>query len=350
MSSHSEKELLAKRLKGQKLVIPDIRPIFAHWPSRVNENYQEVKEEVDNRLAAQSMKEEARRAFNDMNPALLTASWWPTTPKDHYRVLIDLIIWFAYWDDLVEKLTPDPEASEGLRGDTKVLVRQSLGLAGPEEKMAITNPLILGFRGIGEEVCKVYDEEQRRTVLAHFEEYIDSTVLEAEANRSDKLPSLKRYWEVRILTSGMGALLAVTEFATQAKLPPKLVNSAVFETLWVTTIIINSIVNDLVSFKKEMKAGSVLSSIAILYAQVDNLDAAVQMSLAHLKILVGEFDRAADTLLSKFPMGPDEVDSVSKAIDALRMINTGNLEWSLQARRYGVCDFITDAGQIELVL
>lgn len=75
------------------------------------------------------------------------------------------------------------------------------------------------------------------------------------------------------------------------------------------------------------KAGSVLSSVAILYQQVDNLDAAVQMSLAHLRILVEEFDRTADTILSDFSLKPEEIDAVSKIIDAMRTVNTGNLDW-----------------------
>ncbi|XXG98202.1 hypothetical protein Hte_004523 [Hypoxylon texense] len=353
MHSHSEKELVSKRLKGQKLVIPDMRPIFAHWPSGRNENYQAMKDIVDKRLADQSIKEEARKAFSDMNPALLAAAWWPTASMKRYQVMVDLIIWFGYWDDLIENLAPDPTAAEGLRAATKVLVCQSLGLAGPDdgEDVTISNPLIHGFQSIAKEICAVYDEEQRRTLLEHFDQYIDSTRLEAEADRSDKLPSLKRYWEVRTLTSGMGALLGFTEFAVQAKLPTSFVRSAAYETLWVTTIVINSIVNDLISFKKEMKAGSVLSSVAILYHVVDNLDAAVQMSLAHLRILVDEFDRTANAVLARSPLlGPAEIDAVSRVVDALRMVNTGNLEWSLQSERYGVGQFVTAAGQIELVL
>ncbi|KAI1102360.1 terpenoid synthase [Jackrogersella minutella] len=351
MHDGNEKELLAKMLKGQRLVIPDMRPIFAHWPSGQNEHYETMKEVVDKQLDAQSMEEEARRAFTDMNPALLAATWWPTASKDQYRVLIDMIIWFGYWDDLVEKLAPDSSAAEALRSATKIVVRQSLGLTPHAQEDTITsNPLILDFKRIARGVRKDYDEEQRRTLLGHFDRYIDATRLEAEAELSDKLPTLKRYWEVRILTSGMSTLLGFNEFAVQAKVPSRLSSSAAYETLLVTTIVINSIVNDLISFKKEMKAGSVLSSVAILYHQVENLDAAVQMSLAHLRILVEEFDRTANTILSKFLLEPNEVDAVSRVIDSLRMINTGNLEWSLQAKRYGVCQFITDAGQIELIL
>ncbi|KAI1769448.1 terpenoid synthase [Hypoxylon sp. FL1150] len=330
MYVHNEKELVAKRLRGQRLVIPDMRPIFAHWPRGQNENYQGVKDAVEKRLAAQPMKDEVRNAFTNMNPALLAATWWPTASAKRYQVLADLIIWFGYWDDLSESLGADPAAAEGLRAATKVLVCQSLGLAGSEdggkeEETAISNPLIYSFQDIAKELCVAYDEEQRRTLLRHFDQYVDSTRLEAEADQSDKLPSLKRYWEVRTLTSGMDSLLSFTEFAAEVKLPTEIVNSAAYESLWVLTIVINSIVNDLISFKKEMKAGSVLSSLAILYHEVDNLDAAVQMSLAHLRIIVDEFDRAADAMLAA--LEADEADAVSKVVDVLRMVNTGNLEW-----------------------
>ncbi|KAI0388027.1 terpenoid synthase [Hypomontagnella monticulosa] len=351
MACYNEKELLAKSLKGQRLVIPDMRPIFAHWPRGENENYQRMKAVVDDRLAAQSMNDDVRKAFGNLDPALLAATWWPNAPKDHYRVLTDLIIWFMHWDDLIESLASDPTAAENLRSATKALVHQCFNQPGAEEQNGnLSNPLILDFKSISKELCAVYDEEQRRVLVEHFDRYIDSTVLEAEADLSDKLPSLKRYWEVRILTSGMGTLLSVTEFAAQAKLPSRLIGSVAYETLWATTVVINSIVNDLVSFKKEMKAGSVLSSVAILYQQVDNLDAAVQMSLAHLRIMVNEFDRTANMILSKYSLSPDEVEAVSKIIDVLRMVNTGNLEWSLQTKRYGVCEFIKSSGQIELVL
>ncbi|KAI1450562.1 terpenoid synthase [Annulohypoxylon stygium] len=352
MYNFNEKELLVKKLKGQRLSIPDMRPILAHWPHGQNENYEVIKETIDERLAAQPMGEEARKAFTNMNPALLAATWWPNASKDQYRTLVELIIWFGYWDDLVEGLTPNPDAAEDLRRATKNLVRQSLGLTQPgeEDDVIPSDPLVLGFKDLTEEICAVYDEEQRKTVLGHIDRYIDSTRLEAEADLSERLPSLKRYWEVRILTSGMGTLLAFTEYAVQAKLPSQLVSSTAYETLWMTTVVINSIVNDLISFKKEMKAGSVLSSVAILYQQVDNLDAAVQMSLAHLRILVEEFDRTADTILSDFSLKPEEIDAVSKIIDAMRTVNTGNLDWSLQAKRYGVSQFISDDGHIELIL
>lgn len=209
MHSHNEKELVAKGLKGQRLVIPDMRPIFAHWPSGQNENYQAMKDIIDERLAAyvagplslifghahtnntyQSIHEgggpqsvqryepglarsKVRRSSSSSFSYSLQARWrkliprgrwWPTASAKQYQVMVDLIIWFGYWDDLIESLAPDPAAAEGLRAATKVLVRRSLGLAGPEDVgggVAISNPLVRGFESIAEEVCAVYDEGER---------------------------------------------------------------------------------------------------------------------------------------------------------------------------------------------
>lgn len=42
--------MLAKSLKGQTLLIPDLKPIFSHWPSLENENYSRMKDVVDKKL------------------------------------------------------------------------------------------------------------------------------------------------------------------------------------------------------------------------------------------------------------------------------------------------------------
>lgn len=50
MCSQNDREALAGRLKGQKLVIPDMKPMFAHWPGGLNENYQVVKKIIEKEL------------------------------------------------------------------------------------------------------------------------------------------------------------------------------------------------------------------------------------------------------------------------------------------------------------
>ena len=86
----------------------------------------------------------------------------------------------------------------------------------------------------------------------------------------------------------------------------------------------------------EQKAGSVLSSVAILYHELgDDLDAAVRASLSHLRELVASFDKAAAVVLAAVPDDrPQDLEAASAVIALMRMINTGNLEW-----RYVVYDF-----------
>ncbi|KAI1632756.1 isoprenoid synthase domain-containing protein [Biscogniauxia mediterranea] len=340
MNHVNDRTLLAKKLSGQRLVIPDMRPLFCHWPSRVNENYEAMREAVEKRLDPLLSNEKSRRAVNEADPALLAAMWWPTSSFEQYRVMTDLVIWFGLWDDKAERFAPGSGDAEEFRASTKDFVRYALGLGAlKNQAAAATSPLIRGFKSIAEEVCDAYDEG-----------YIDATRLESEADRSELIPSLEQYWEVRVLTSGMGTLLGFSELALNVKLPSSFVCSQTYDTLWVTTIVINSIVNDLISFKKEMRAGSVLSSVAILYHQTNDLDLAVQMSLEHIRQLIEIFDRTATEVLSDVEYDALELEAALKVIDLMRMINTGNLEWSLKARRYGVAQHMTDAGQIDLVL
>jgi hypothetical protein len=251
MHTVNQRQLLARKLSGQTLVIPDMRPIMSHWPCKQHKDYAAIKSAVERRLGSFTSKKD-RAALSDADPALLAAMWWPMASANSYRVMTDLVIWFGMWDDKIEKLADDLVAAEDLRVSTKEFISIALGLAQDNEAGLTTNPLIRGFQPIAAEACAFYDEDQRRILLGHFEQYIDATRLEAEAERSTEIPSLQEYWEVRILTSGMGTLLGLSEYALQVQLPHDFVQSKAYGTLWVTAVVINSIVNDLLSLKKEM--------------------------------------------------------------------------------------------------
>ncbi|KAI0969919.1 isoprenoid synthase domain-containing protein [Xylaria arbuscula] len=350
MYTTNQKGLLAQRLSGQKLVVPDIRPLMSHWPSGQHESYEVIKNAIDKRFSMLA-SERNRKAISDADPALLSAMWWPTASIRSYRVMTDLVIWFGLWDDVIEKLTDDPAAAESLRVSTKDFIRSALTANEGTTTTPTTNPLIQSFQPIATEACAFYNQDQRRILLEHFDRYFDATRLEAEAEQSSEIPSLKEYWEVRILTSGMGTLLGLSEYAVQVQLPPSFVQSEAYSTLWVTTVVINSIINDLISLKKEMKAQSVVNSVAILFHQHNDLDIAVKMSLDHTSQLIALFDRTAeDVLSSSNTFDASELDAISQIIDLMRTVNTGNLEWSLQAKRYGVAPYMTENGAIEVIL
>jgi hypothetical protein len=145
--------------------------------------------------------------------------------------MTDLTIWFGIWDDYVERLE-DPEEAEDFRSATKIYVAQSFGLTEHGSKSMPLHPLIRNFGEIAEKIRGAYDigepstlfllyrfehekltstKEQRVELLRHFDQYIDATRIETEFEKSESVPSLERYWEVRTLTSGMGTLLGMSE-------------------------------------------------------------------------------------------------------------------------------------------
>ncbi|KAI1119631.1 isoprenoid synthase domain-containing protein [Nemania sp. NC0429] len=326
MHTVNQRATLAERLSGQRMFIADMRPILSHWPCSQHGDYEVVRSAVDERFALLTSRQ-IQKAISDADPALLAARWWPMIPRKSYRVMTDLVIWFGLWDDMIEKLADDTVAAESLRLSTKDFIRAALGLADGAKPTATANPLIQSFQPIAAEACAFYSKDKRRILLHHFDQYIDATRLEAEAERSNDIPSLKEYWEVRILTSGMGTLLGLSEYALQVQLPLSFVQSEAYSTLWVTAVVINSIINDLLSLKKEMQAQSVVNSVAILFYQYDDLDVAVEMSLDHVRQLVALFDSTADEVLSSDVFDARQLDAIAQVIDLMRTVNTGNLEW-----------------------
>ncbi|KAH8202668.1 hypothetical protein TruAng_003154 [Truncatella angustata] len=307
------------------------------------------KLKVQRKLSIILPSEKHQKAVNDADPALLAARWWPTSTWDRFQVMTDLTIWFGIWDDYVENLENLQDAEE-FRLATKEYVAQSFGLANREGTPVPIHRLIRNFESIAQRIREAYDHEQREELLRHFDQYIDATRIETEFEKSEFVPSLQRYWEVRTLTSGMGTLLGMSEFALDVKLPMSIITTTAYETLWVSTIVINSVINDLISLKKEMRAGSVLSSVALLFHEFEDLDLAVQLSVDYIQQLVELYDNTAEVLLQGISYDAQAHEAVSKVVDLFRMVNTGNLEWSLVAKRYGVADFIKEDGSIELYL
>ena len=46
----AETSKLARKLRGRRLVIPDLRSIFSHWPNGINEHYEQLREVVSKKL------------------------------------------------------------------------------------------------------------------------------------------------------------------------------------------------------------------------------------------------------------------------------------------------------------
>lgn len=84
----------------------------------------------------------------------------------------------------------------------------------------------------------------------------------------------------------------------------------------------------MISLKKEMRAGSVLSSVAIMFHESGgDLDLAVRLSVEHIRQLVEVYDTTATMLLFDLVGDQETCRALTKVIDLFRMVNTGNLEW-----------------------
>lgn len=106
----NSRKQLALSLKGQKIHIPDLSPIFQSWPHRVNANVDSIRQDIEERLERYEDSKGSGvtsdiRYFslfsNDPRLPQLKAAdfsmfgscWWPNASVERLRIVTYLSIW-----------------------------------------------------------------------------------------------------------------------------------------------------------------------------------------------------------------------------------------------------------------
>jgi len=160
--------------------------------------------------------------------------------------------------------------------------------------------------------------------------------IEQQVRLSDKLPTVEEYWQCRMGTSAVGVTLAVNEFANEAALSTMMIN-ADMKILWDYANEIVWLVNDILSIKKELDQDTVDSLIPLLFNNFGSAQAAVDSAIASLHAAVTGFDKIANDLVIQYQDDQVVQGAVRSFVDACRCNCTGNLNWSLSTKRYGIC-------------
>ncbi|KAF4629253.1 hypothetical protein G7Y89_g8894 [Cudoniella acicularis] len=360
----SEQLLLA--LKGQKVVIPNLQNIFRKWPQGVNnelENNQLVVDQYLDSLLPEDDKRLAKLKASDFG--FFGAAWWPEAPKENLRIVTIFSIWvfiplgtilkdqlligksysfgmmiFKELDSEAGILLNDFATSQIFRADTVSYVRHCLGFCSYSygECKVPQNHIIRSFEMIGNAICKVYNEDQRRNLLNEIELYIEMTEVEQEIRLSGSLPSVQSYWKYRMGTSAVRVSLSTNEYSKEFVAPQSIFLHISMRKLWdkANEIIWISSVNDIMSVKKELSQGSAESLIPLLFIESGSAQMAVTSAIEMLRIAVEEFDECATKLTTTYINDEKASIPLQYFIEACQFNCTGNLNWSLITKRYGI--------------
>ncbi|KAL6695225.1 isoprenoid synthase domain-containing protein [Trichoderma pleuroticola] len=284
--------------------------------------------------------------------ALFASAWWPRAPKKELQILAYLSFWLFVWDDEIDEatgtLSDDFEASERYRQNTVAYITETLGLTDDSslcpQKEATTplNEIIGSFGVIGKALKQVYNIEQRKRFLREMEFFIQKSQLEQKSRLDGCILSLDEYWDIRMGTSAVGVIMAVNEFSARANISDIIMDHPDMRTIWDESNINVSIVNDLLSLKKEISKGAIDSLIPILCANTETPQSAIGHALKSLKESIARFDTTAWKLLNTIDaVSPDKL-STYEFIQDCRFNCSGNLYWSLRTERYGMGDVPKD--------
>ncbi|KAF7504832.1 hypothetical protein GJ744_001698 [Endocarpon pusillum] len=270
--------------------------------------------------------------------ALGAASIWPRAAWDEYLVLTYLMLLVFVWDDEIDMpaapLASDFQAAESFRRETMSFVKNSLGFGEKGVLPRSRNATISVFELISGPLRKVYTRDQLASFLHELTFSLEMSKVEQEYSLSDRIPTISEYWAFRMGTSGVGAFLAMAEYSIRSRLPRPIINSPEMKVIWDETNLMSSLINDILSVKKEVVAGSILGLVPLLCMQNPDAQAAIDSAVKALHDSVKRFRTAEGQLLRRTARDPKTQENLSNYINVCKENVTGFLNWCSRTPRY----------------
>ncbi|KPM38085.1 hypothetical protein AK830_g8485 [Neonectria ditissima] len=355
-----DQDAIVAALEGRTLRVPDLTRFFHAWPAaRAHPHHAAVvplvDAAIDSLAAAHHHPALARRKRDDI--AGLAALWFSQADDARLEALALYAVWLVCWDDVVDAgegdLAADFEGAERWRRRTLDMVRGALRVDGPgvqEVVDADADAINAVFRDFAGRLGRTAPAEQRRRLCDEVGSYIASCGVEQRLRLERCVPDYDSYMAFRLDTVGGAMLCSLVEHATGEPLPGAVATAPPVRVLWTQVCVLLTIVNDLLSLKKELRTGCVINAVAALLAPERDLDAVVAELEQRLARAVGEFDAAAGELLARVEGDREQSGVVERYIDGCRAIVTGTLEFTLRSPRYNLAKLLRDDGSLEIVL
>ncbi|KAI0404114.1 terpenoid synthase [Xylaria palmicola] len=344
---------IIKQLKASTYYIPALKPSFKDWPDAISPHYFRLKESLEVRYKEFYHPERAVELTRG-DYGLLSSLWWPNASFERLEICTFWLVWLFTWDDEIDQSTSGlsqslPNANK-FRDESYHFVRYCLGVPTEEtnqwefEKNPPTRPLIRCLNGISEKLKEVYNQEQVMVFVDALGYYMDCQQHEQDRKLNDQFPTTEKYWETRLGAGAVTLMLALNEYADEQCIPRWIMTHEKMTALWWESSLNMSLVNDILSLKKEIKHGDVDSVVPILmYNRGLTVQEAIMDTCIEIQKNANRFDEAADALLKIVKdKEPEQSKELDKYITGCRYELTGNLIWSLVSPRYGFGDLPRD--------
>ncbi|KAK0387554.1 hypothetical protein NLU13_3800 [Sarocladium strictum] len=347
-------DAIIARLRGQTLRVPDLTAIFAGWPTPpVNPRYQSLRDPVHQVIGKISTKRPSSQRRQNDDLSLLTSLWYPAAPYDRLRTLAMYTVWLVCWDDEVDAnegdLAGDFAKAEAWRQETLDMVRAAFGLSENTTALDVEDSLHRVIMDVGSDLRQSYSTDQRQHVFDKISLFIRSCAEEQKLQLDKIVPDYDTYMSMRLQTVGGDTLCSLIEFSSNGHERAPLGFSSARHEIDKQVSVLLSLLNDLLSLKKELRTECVINAVATLMTDSNTLESVVADIIGKMGASVTEFDDAAKQLENSLT-SQGQQQAVREYVNGCRSIITGTLEFTLKSPRYKLASLLADDGSLEVVL
>ncbi|KAH7141325.1 isoprenoid synthase domain-containing protein [Dactylonectria estremocensis] len=378
-----EAEALRAQLRGQTIILPDLVSWFSNWPSDESEHREELRLFMDKSTESVISDEKKIRGVKKCDFAWFTALWYREASWTDLQTAALFVLWIFVWDDEIDTgesaVSTDLKVAKTYRQESLeyarwCLAQQDSNVPWPLAKLPFVSRIYLKVRRIfcrskidEPPPCSVssmqlfrewaftlrthMNEDQLARLFGQVKRYITHCGHEQEERSVGRVPTPDEYMELRMGTSGVEIACAFHEYFIKSHLPRWLMNSPEMKNLWRLTNILLVILNDVLSVKKEITEGNIISLIPVNFHANGNsdLNRVVEETLKDLEVQMDAFDKTADKLDELTADGPFNKHTMQFVRYCRRSV-TGTLTFTMLSDRYRVKEYLREDGTMHIVL
>ncbi|OTB10482.1 hypothetical protein K445DRAFT_70183 [Daldinia sp. EC12] len=323
---------LAEPHEGRRSVrIPDLFSSIMATKPVVNPNYFKVKAAGDRWIKRiMKMDEKASDKNSKVDFCYMICIWAPDADEEALRIMLDWNNWIFLFDDQFDEghLKDDPVAAQQEVNATMAVMEDDSPLVRPEE-----SPILYVFQTCWLRLKQRAPTEIQQRYKERHKRYFDQLVAQVqEIARGQVLTGdVVTYLEARRRTIGVYPAITLAEYGEGVRLSDSVLSHHSLQECMRITADLVILVNDILSYKKDLDLGVDYNLITLLMKQ--NLS--LQESMDKIGALIESCYRNWYLTLAELPLYGEETDNeVLRFVEACRCVALGNLYWSFKTGRY----------------
>ncbi|KAL3483007.1 Presilphiperfolan-8-beta-ol synthase [Aspergillus germanicus] len=311
-------------MKDRIVYVPDMFSSIMAVKPVVNVHYHEVKPKADSWISRVILADEKWASRNSkVDLCYLASIWAPYCDEEALRMMVDWNHWVFLFDDQFDEghLSMDLQAAQeeidrtmAIMSDKELPVRRE------------DNPIRYVFQTTWDRLKqRACPELQIRWKEMH-RRYFDGLITQVKVMQDQRVFSrdVQEYMNMRRQTIGAYPAIALAEYALGTNLPNGVVDHPSLQECMHISADLVLLVNDILSYKKDLKLGVDHNLITLLQEKGLSL----QRSIDSISDLLNDCYKRWYSALANMPIWGEETDrQVLKFVDCCRNVALGNLYW-----------------------